>query len=220
MVKLEVCVDSIQGLNAAMEGGADRIELCSALELGGLSPNEDLLKAARKIDVPAMVMVRPRSGDFNWDAAELRQCVREINYARDAGFDGVVIGAATETGRLDQPAITTMMIAAADLDMTLHRVVDETPDPVQAAIEAQKLGLKRILSSGGAETAMKGLGVIRQMIKAAPDLSVMPGAGVVPENVDFIVKRTKTREIHGSFSLNGVTSASNIKAAKAAISAL
>ena len=101
MVKIEVCVDSVQGLRAAIEGGADRVELCSALNVGGLSPNSELIAVARSTDVPVMVMVRPRAEGFCWDEAEIQQCFAEIAAVREAGLAGVVIGAAHVSGALD-----------------------------------------------------------------------------------------------------------------------
>lgn len=220
MVKLEVCVDSVQGLRAAIEGGADRIELCSALDVGGLSPNSELIAVARDTDVPVMAMVRPRAGGFCWDEAEVQHCCAEIVAAREAGLAGVVIGAAGESGALDLATLERFMAAARGLDITVHRVVDETPDPVQAAIEAQQLGIKRILSSGGTVRAIDGLDLLRRMTLAAQETSIMPGAGVTPDNISRVVKQVKVSEIHGSFSVDGVTSFERVKAAKAAISRL
>ena len=220
MVKIEVCVDSVQGLRAAIEGGADRVELCSALNVGGLSPNSELIAVARSTDVPVMVMVRPRAEGFCWDEAEIQQCFAEIAAVREAGLAGVVIGAAHVSGALDLATLERFMAAAKGLDITLHRVVDETPNPVQAAMAAEKLGIRRILSSGGSVSAIDGLEVLQQMARAASKTSIMPGAGVAPENIARIVKQIEASEIHGSFSVGGITNVQRVKAAKAAISGL
>ena len=220
MVKIEVCVDSVQGLRAAIEGGADRVELCSALNVGGLSPNSELIAVARSTDVPVMVMVRPRAEGFCWDEAEIQQCFAEIAAVREAGLAGVVIGAAHVSGALDLVTLERFIAAAKGLDITLHRVVDETPDPVQAAMDAEKLGIRRILSSGGSASAIDGLEVLRQIARVASKTSIMPGAGVAPENIARIVKQIEASEIHGSFSVGGITNVQRVKAAKAAISGL
>ena len=220
MVKIEVCVDSVQGLRAAIEGGADRVELCSALDVGGLSPNSELIAVARDTDVPVMAMVRPRAGGFCWIEAEIQLCLAEIAAVREAGLAGVVIGAAHVSGALDLATLERFIAAAKGLDITLHRVVDETPDPVQAAMDAEKLGIRRILSSGGSASAIDGLVVLRQMARVASKTSIMPGAGVAPENIARIVKQIEASEIHGSFSVGGITNVQRVKAAKAAISGL
>ena len=218
MAILEVCVDSRQSLVAAVRGGADRVEICDRLALGGISPGLELIEAARGCGLPVMVMIRPRAGDFVWTKSELAQCVDEISRARSVGFDGVVIGAALNTGALDVVALEVMLGEAGPLDVTLHRVVDSTPDPVQAARVAQHLGIHRILSSGGAKTASDGLHVLEAMCAAAPEVSVMPGAGVTSENIRQIIDRLNVGEIHGSFSVNGETDKALVQAAKTQIS--
>ena len=202
MVALEVCVDSADGLQAAIEGGADRIELCSALELGGLTPGPGLIRLAQACPVPMMVMIRPRAGDFVWSRDERQVMTAEIATMRDAGLAGVVIGANRGDGCLDVEVLGDLVAAAKGLDITLHRSVDVTPDPVEAVRTAAQLGIGRVLSSGGAERASAGLPVLSRMVEAgAGRVSVMPGAGVSSANVTSIVRELGVSEVHSSCSV-------------------
>ncbi|SEK28885.1 copper homeostasis protein CutC [Pacificibacter marinus] len=199
MITLEVCVDSLAGIFAATKGGADRIELCSALGLGGLTPSAGLIKIASEAPLPAMAMIRPRAGDFVWTRDERAALVAEIHAVRDAGLAGVVIGASLPNGELDGETLQELMQAAIGLDVTLHRAIDLTPD-VDAALQiCRDLGIKRVLSSGGAKTAMAGLERLVQM--ATHTISVMPGGGVTAENVADLAARLPLSEVHASCSV-------------------
>ena len=200
MPTLEICIDSHAGLAAAIEGGADRIELCAALDLGGLSPPLSLLKAAQDCPVPVYCMVRPRPGDFVYAPAEIAGMCTEIAQIRDLGLAGVVLGAGQPDG-LDVAALQTLATAAEGLGRTLHRVVDLMEDRIHAVNIASDLGFERVLTSGGAPKAIDGVDSIASMVAAAPEgLSVMPGGGVTPEDAADILRRTGAGEIHGSAS--------------------
>lgn len=197
---LEICVDSHAGLAAAIEGGADRIELCAALDLGGLSPSLSLLKAAQDCPVPVYVMVRPRPGDFVYTSDEVAGMCAEIAQIRDLGLAGVVLGAGSSDG-LDVATLDTLVAAADGLCNSLHRVIDVVEDRSLAVRIAGDLGFERVLTSGGMPKAIDGLEAIASMVATAPEgLSVMPGGGVTPENAADILRRTGAREIHGSAS--------------------
>ena len=201
-ILLEVCVDSADSMFAAIEGGADRIELCSALELGGLTPSAGLMHIAASASVPVFAMIRPRSGDYVFSPAELYQMHHDIDAAAKAGLAGVVIGANDESGRLDELALGAMLRHAGTLDVTLNRAIDLTPDPVAAVETACALGFKRILSSGGALTCPDGLAILRQMQDRAKDrLIIMPGSGVSSDTAAVILAALEVREIHGSCSV-------------------
>jgi len=198
-VLLEVCVDTIEGLDAAMAGGADRIELCSALALGGLTPGPGLLQAAQEVAVPVMVMIRPRPGVFLLTEDEVDMACEEIAEVRARGLAGVVIGANHPGGELDAAALSRMVAAADGLDITLHRAVDLAPDAAEAVQLARRLGIGRILSSGGAVRAVDGMDRLRQMVRAGGTaVSIMPGAGITPENAATLLKGLGIREIHAS----------------------
>ena len=198
MIRLEICVDTVAGLTAAIRGGADRIELCSALPLGGLSPSLSLLHAAADCPVPVFVMVRPRAGGFVYSDDELAGMEREIRQIRDMRFAGVVFGAGCRNG-LDFPALQRLAAAASGLGKTLHRVVDLLPDRRAILGSVRSLGFERILTSGGRPTAVEALDEIRDLVAMAPaGLSIMPGSGVRPKTLPTILERTGAKEIHAS----------------------
>jgi copper homeostasis protein len=200
-ILLEVCVDSPQGLAAAIEGGAGRIELCSALELGGLTPVAGLMKAAAAAPIPVYAMIRPHAGSFIFDAADEEAMMADIDAVRAAGLAGVVIGANLHDGRLDMPLIHRLKAHSAGLGSTLHRAFDLVPDADVALEQAVELGCERILTSGCALKAIDGLDTLRRIsAKAAGRISVMPGSGVRPANVGEIMRATGAREVHGSCS--------------------
>jgi len=201
-ILLEVCVDDAEGLAAAIEGGADRIELCAALAIGGLTPSIGLMQLSAKAPIPIMAMIRPRAGSFIWNEDELQIMEAEIAATRALGLSGVVIGANLPDGRLDQLALQRLAKAADGLDIALHRSIDLTPDAVEAVQIAKHLGINRILSSGGAQKAVSGLDRLAAMQQAARDeIVIMPGSGV---NIDTLPAILATlpdiTEIHASCS--------------------
>jgi copper homeostasis protein len=201
-IVLEVCVDDAAGIRAATEGGADRIELCAALALGGLSPSAGLIGLAARSAVASMVMIRPRAGDFIWSADEITAMQAEIAATRAAGLAGVVIGASNPDGTLDAPVLAVLCQAAAGLDITLHRAIDLTPDPCAALDLCAALGIRRVLSSGGAATALAGLARLAQMQEyAAGRVQVMPGGGVTPGVLATLAQTLPLREVHASCSV-------------------
>ena len=183
---LEIAVTSAAGARTARDGGADRVELCSALELGGVTPSAALVEAVAAVGPPAHVLVRCRPGDFVYDADEIALMAAEIRSAVAAGASGVVIGALTAVGALDTEAMRRLVGAAVEAgapEVTLHRAVDQAADPVATAARASALGLTRVLTSGGAVTAADGIEVIRAIAAAAPGVEVMAGGGVRPSDV-------------------------------------
>lgn len=198
-ILLEVCVDDPTGLAAAIEGGADRIELCAALSVGGLTPTLGLMIAAAETGVPVMAMIRPREGGFAVSAEERGVMLRDIEAARDAGLAGVVFGASLPDGRLDRDTLAILRDAAGDLDVTLHRAFDLVPDAEAALETAIEIGIPRILTSGQTPSVMDGLPRIADLVRAANGrLVIMPGAGVTPDNAAEIAKATGASEIHTS----------------------
>lgn len=201
---LEICVDDPMGIEAAVAGGADRIELCSALELGGLTPSAALLEQALKTGCPTHMMIRPRAGGFVLEEGETALMVEEITLAVARGVAGIVVGALRPDGRLDREALARFRDAARDTMIVLHRAIDLVPDPVAAVRDAASLGYDKILSSGGAPTAIEGMARLAEMVAAAGDrLSIIAGAGVTPDNVARLVAATGVREVHASASRPG-----------------
>ncbi len=198
-VILEVCVDTPAGLAAAIAGGANRIELCSALALQGLTPAPGLMAIAAEAEIPIYPMIRPRNGDFVYDEADLDAIVRDIDATRDAGLAGVVIGANLSTGELDVDALSMLIAHAEGLGVTLHRAFDLTPDPFAALETAIDLGFERILTSGCALNAVAGAETIAKLVEQADGrIAILAGGGVNPSNVAELVARTGVTEVHGS----------------------
>jgi copper homeostasis protein len=198
---LEVCVDDLAGLTAAIEGGADRIELCSALSLGGLTPSAGLMQAATKMNIACYAMIRPRAGDFVYSANEIDVMARDMKAARDAGLAGVVFGANLQDGRLDAAALATLCRHADGLSKTLHRAFDLVPDLDEAVRLAVELGFDRILTSGRAVTALQGLHDLESAHNlSAGRISIMPGSGITADNVDVLLGAAPFTEVHASCS--------------------
>lgn len=202
-MKLEVGVDDVAGLEAAIEGGADRIELCSALGLGGLTPSAGLMSAAARSAVPCHAMIRPRAGDFLYSPREIDIMTDDISFAASAGLAGVVFGASLADGRLDAAALETLSNAVGSMPKTLHRAFDLVPDMSEAIDIAVACGFERILTSGRARTAPEGLDDLAEAIRIAGNrISIMPGAGVNPGSIDAILSRLKVKEVHSSCSVD------------------
>jgi copper homeostasis protein len=196
---LEVCVADVESLDAAVAGGADRIELCSALEVGGLTPSPGLIARAAALPIPVYAMVRPRSGDFVYSTADTSLMLADIAAIRQAGLAGVVLGASNPDSTLDVATLEKLMMASEGLGTNLHRAFDLVPD-IDAAIETVvSLGFERILSAGRQSNAIEGLSDIEHAFDIANGrVSIMPGAGITTENVATILDRVPVTELHAS----------------------
>lgn len=198
-MKLEVCVDSVEGMLVAAGAGADRIELCSALEVGGLTPSAGQIARAADLAIPVHALIRSRAGDFCFSREEVATMVADISAARRAGLAGVVIGAARADGRLDHDALAMMKEAAGPMSVTLHRVFDLVPDFGEAVETAVALRCDRILTSGGAVGAPEGAAEIAAICNmAAGRIGIMPGAGITSGNVLDLLARVRVDEVHSA----------------------
>ena len=179
---LEVCVDSLASARAAIAGGADRLELCNALSIGGLTPYAELLRQIRtESEIPVRCLMRPRSGDFLYTAGEIRMMAAQIEQLRKAGADGFVIGCLDPEGNLDSKAMEPLLQAAQGCGLTLHRCVDVSRDPVQTYLDAGKLGVDTVLTSGAAGNCLLGkdtIGTFLQLRDTCSGPEVLIGAGV------------------------------------------
>ncbi|MFD1747532.1 copper homeostasis protein CutC [Rhizobium helianthi] len=199
---LEICVDNVEGLFAAIEGGADRIELCSALSVGGLTPSYGFMELAGRQAVPVMAMIRPRAGGFIYSTEEVEIMKADIDAARAAGLAGIVLGAATLDNRLDRNNLTLLCRHAEGMDLTLHRAFDVVENQSDALEMAVDLGFSRILTSGGKPTALEGKAVLAQLIdQSAGRISIMPGAGIRPSNAQALLLGLSVYELHASCSM-------------------
>jgi copper homeostasis protein len=179
---LEVCVDSLASARAAIAGGADRLELCSALIAGGLTPYTELLAQIRQeSDIPVRCLMRPRAGDFLYTQEEILMMAAQIRALAQAGADGFVIGCLTPDGYLDKAAMSPLIDACGGLGITLHRCIDVSADPEQTYLDAMSLGIDTVLTSGAAPSCTAGMETIRKLV-ALRDLhngpEVLVGAGV------------------------------------------
>lgn len=198
---LEICVDTLAGVLAAKRGGAARVELCSALSEGGLTPSVGLMRAAAEAGIPCYAMIRPRSGLFHFTDAEELIMGADIRAAKDAGLAGVVLGAQQDDDTLNTAMLARLVAAADGMGKTLHRVIDVVPDPMAALDQAIDLGFDRVLTSGQQPEAPDGQDMIKRMVAHANSrISVMPGCGLTAENVARIVANTGVGEVHAACS--------------------
>ena len=200
---LEVCIDSLPSARAAIRGGADRLELCSALALGGLTPYTALLQQIRKeSDIPIRCLMRPRSGDFLYTQEEIDMMVMQIAELKAAGADGFVIGCLDAEGNLDFNAMKRLVKAAEGVCLTLHRCIDVSYDPVQTYHQAAALGIDTVLTSGAAVNCANGCEVLETLLTQR-DLTdgpeVLIGAGVNASNIQQLcAQHPKARAFHAS----------------------
>lgn len=195
---VEVAVDSVASAVMAEAAGADRLELCQCLELGGLTPSLGLLEAVRRrVGIPVFVMVRSVTGPFRYDAAEVEVMASDVRRAREAGAAGVVIGALTADGRIDQAAVRPLIAAAGTLPVTFHRAIDLVADVSGGLDELVAMGVARVLTSGGPSTAFVGRSVLADMVRhAAGRLIILAGGGVRAEHVVELVWTSGVSEVH------------------------
>lgn len=214
--RLEICVDSLEGARVAAAAGADRIELCSALELDGLSPGRELLDVVLdEIAIPVMVMVRPRAGNFVYDACELAGMEQEIREARSTRAHGVVAGALRADRSIDEVALRRLLDAAQGVDFTFHRAFDASADVFASLETLMAAGVPRVLTSGGAANVGVGLAPLGELIRRAGSSTIiMPGGGVSEGNLSQVTA-LGAREIHSSASvvIDGIRSTSGARVA-------
>ena len=200
-ILLEICADDLAAVRAAAAGGADRVELCSALALGGLSPSPAFAAAAIESGLAVHAMVRPRAGDFVYSPDELNLMVAEIRALASVGVTGVVTGATLDDGTPDRDALARLRDAADGIDIVLHRAIDLAPDLCAAVELAASLGFDHVLSSGGAPTALEGADLLSKMVQvSARRLAIIAGSGVSAENVAELVRATGVQAVHASAS--------------------
>lgn len=182
---LEVCADSLASVRAAIAGGADRIELCSALAAGGLTPYTELLaQIRRESDIDIRCLMRPRAGDFHYTPEEIEMMYSQIGVLKNAGANGFVIGCLDTDGNLDMSAMRFLMDACGDCGVTLHRAMDVSRDLMQTYKDAAALGIDTVLTSGGASSCVGGKEMIAKLIALRDEVNgpeILIGAGVGAE---------------------------------------
>lgn len=201
---LEVCCGSLHDVINAVEGGAERIELCSALSVDGLTPSCGLIETVRNLfpQIKLHVLIRPREGGFVYSENEKKIIMRDIRHAIMAGADAIVCGALTRDGDIDVEAVQNMigMVRCGGKEsFTFHRAFDVCREPIRALSVLKELGVTRILTSGQQPTAEKGIPLLKQLVEEAGDsLIILPGGGVNSRNAQEILRQTGAMEIHGS----------------------
>lgn len=203
---LEICVDSLASARAAVRGGADRLELCSALLAGGLTPYTSLLRQIREeSDIPVRCLMRPRAGDFLYTKDELRLLCSQITELKKAGASGFVIGCLTPEGDLDENAMKPLIDAADGAALTLHRCIDVSRDPMESYQQANELGFDTVLTSGAAANCLLGEAVIGALLQRRDEMAgpeILIGAGV---NVDAICRFRRQYPQARAFHMSGKT---------------
>ena len=197
---LEVCANSYESALNAQKGGAQRIELCEDLAVGGLTPNFELSKKViSELNIPVFILIRPRDGDFNYSGEEFEQIKKDIIIFKELGCKGIVSGILTKDNNIDISRTRELIELSKPLEFTFHRAFDEVLNPIQALHQLIELKADRILTSGQAETAVKGLDLLKELINIAEKkIIIMPGSGVNINNI-LEFKKIGSKEIHGSF---------------------
>lgn len=202
-MKVEICVDNLESVITANQFPIDRIELCSALAVGGLTPNLGFIQQAQQIStIPLALMIRPRAGDFLYSEDEIQIMLNDIATAKQLGIQAVVFGALSANGEIDLATTELLVKASQGMEITFHRAFDLCKDPFAALEQLIDLGCHRILTSGQATTAFDGIPVIQQLVKQANGrIQIMAGCGINADNIKQIIEQTQVPEIH--FSAKG-----------------
>jgi copper homeostasis protein len=201
--RLEICIDSLRSALAAEAGGADRLEVCQSLELGGLSPSAGLLAGVRERSrLPLFVMLRPRAGDFVHDELEREQILRDLDRARELGADGYVSGALTRDGDIDAGFLERLVDEVGEQPLTFHRAFDHCRDPRAGLETLIACGVKRVLTSGQAPSVEEGvelLGALQEQARGR--ITLLLGGGLRAETLRAVLEQTGAQEVHASASI-------------------
>lgn len=199
-VVVEICVDSVESARAAQAGGAVRVELCSGLRAGGITPSAGLIASVRRqVSIALHVLIRPRTGDFVYSADELDVMKRDILLARQLGADGVVLGVLDAAGSVDVLHTSELVERAKPMAVTFHRAFDATPDLLQGLDAVKKTGAARILTAGGDSAGEERIGRIAKLVERVGNgVTIMAGGGLREANVGAILRATNVREVHTS----------------------
>ena len=198
MTIVEAAVETIEEALAAKRAGADRIELCANLGVGGTTPSAGLIASVvQQVGHPVFVMIRPRGGDFVYAADEIDAMIEDIDRARPLGIAGIVTGALRSDGSIDVESMRLLMSPAAGLPVTFHRAFDVVANRTEALEQVIDLGASRVLTSGGAATALDGVVAIAMLVDQAGErVSIMAGGKIREQNARDVIARTGVREVH------------------------
>ncbi|KZC06017.1 PREDICTED: copper homeostasis protein cutC homolog [Dufourea novaeangliae] len=208
---MEICIDSLESARNAIEGGAKRLEVCSALSEGGLTPTPGLVKKIKSFSpIPVYAMLRLRAGNFVYIEEDTEVMLQDLKILKDHGADGFVFGALTLNGKINVDLCEEVLSEASPLSVTFHRAFDEVNDPMRAVETLIELGFERILTSGQKDTAKEGLELIQKLVQVAQDrIIIMPGSGITKDNIFEIKITSGAKEFHASAKRMAVISSGN-----------
>lgn len=203
-LQLEICIEAPEAAVAARLGGADRVELCSALSLGGLTPSHGLIaETVARCGLPVHVLVRPRAGNFVYSSEELRVIARDIEAAKQLGAAGVVVGVLDAAGEVDFARLQEWVKLAAPLEVTFHRAIDRSRDLTQSLERAIEAGCARVLTSGGMPTVSDGADALAALVaQAAGRIRIAAGGGVTQQSATRLLQATPI-DLHASLRKHG-----------------
>lgn len=202
---LEVCVASVEDALLAQASGADRLELNSALELGGLTPSLGLIEAVRQaVNLPIIAMLRPRAGDFCYSASEIKTMRRDAHVLLDAGADGLAFGCLTADFQIAADVVSELVAVLGNRQAVFHRAIDSVSCPDTKLSELADLGIQRVLTSGGHPDVIRGCEMIGTMVAQTTanqrPISIVAGGGVRVDNLRHLILQSRCCQVHGSFS--------------------
>lgn len=195
---IEIVCCAVEDCRIAEAGGADRIELCGGLEVGGMTPSIGMVEAALEAtSLPLMIMIRPRGGGFDYTPDEFDTMLRDIERVRQIGAKGVVFGVLDATGAIDEARLGALVEASGSMETMHHRAFDVTPDPFVALEQIIAAGVTRLLTSGRKNTALEGAPLLKQLHERAGDrIEINPAGGIRPENAREVIAATGLPRIH------------------------
>jgi copper homeostasis protein len=197
-VQVEICVGDVASAIAAESGGADRVELCDNLAVGGTTPSAGTIaESCRRLSIPVHVLIRPRAGDFIYSEPEIAVMRHDIAIAKSLGAAGVVLGVLTPFGSIDRELTAALIALARPLHVTFHKAFDQTHEPMQALDNLIALGVERVLTSGGRPTALEGIEALAKLVDRAGDrIAVMAGGRLSTSNLEAVIRQSRVNEVH------------------------
>lgn len=200
MIIREACIGNFKMACIAAQNHADRLEVCERLDIGGITPNEDMLIAIRQeIKIPLVAIIRPRGGNFIYTPKEFDEMLRAIKVCKNIGYNGIAVGALTHQGEIDKVYMKAVIEAALEMEVTFHMAFDECNDPFASMDFLKEIGVKRILTKGGKHSAFDNIIQIEALNRASKDqIIIMPGGGVTKDNYLELIEKTGVFEVHGT----------------------
>ena len=197
-VQVEICVGDVASAIAAESGGADRIELCDNLSVGGTTPSAGTIaESCRRLTIPVHVLIRPRAGDFIYSEPEIAAMRHDIHVAKSLGAAGVVLGALTPKAAVDLELTAELIALARPLSVTFHKAFDQTLEPLGALDLLITLGVNRVLTSGGKMTALEGIETLAHLVRHAHEkISIMAGGQLSTSNLETVIRQSRVKEVH------------------------